>query len=109
MLERFNLAALALAYVVYQFAAKKPSQAARHVALVGLVAVTIVSPWVVRNLMVFHGQVLYSTHTGTNLLQGLLTPDGRTQRRDSDKLEAAAGWTISDIENQFTWPDRFSA
>jgi Dolichyl-phosphate-mannose-protein mannosyltransferase len=98
MLERFNLATLAVAYVVYQFAAKKPSQAARHVALAGLVAVAIVSPWFVRNLMVFHGQVLYSTHTGTNLLQGLITPDGRTQSGDTDKLEAAAGWTISDIE-----------
>ena len=98
MLERFNLGTLAVAYVVYQFAAKKPSQAVRHVALAGLVAVAIVSPWFVRNLMVFHGQVLYSTHTGTNLLQGFITPDGRTQSGDTDKLEAAAGWTISNIE-----------
>jgi len=98
MLERFNLAMLAIAYVVYQFATKKPSQAARHVALGGLVAVAFVSPWFVRNHMVFHGQVLYSTHTGANLLQGLITPDGRTQKGDTDKLEAAAGWTISDIE-----------
>jgi hypothetical protein len=98
MLERFNLAALALAYLVYQFAAKKPSYAARQVTVAGLVAAAIVSPWFVRNLMVFRGQVLYSTHTGTNLLQGLLTPDGRTQSGDGDKLEAAAGWTIIDIE-----------
>jgi Dolichyl-phosphate-mannose-protein mannosyltransferase len=98
MLERFNLATLAVAYVIYQFTAKKPSQAVRHVALAGLVAVAVVSPWFVRNLMVFHGQVLYSTHTGTNLLQGLITPDGRTQSGDTDRLKAAAGWTISDIE-----------
>jgi hypothetical protein len=98
MLERFNLATLAVAYLVYQFCAKKPSLAARHVALAGLVAVAIVSPWFMRNLMVFHGHVLYSTHTGTNVLQGLITPDGRTQSGDTDKLEAAAGWTISDIE-----------
>ena len=98
MLERFNLAALAVAYLVYEFAAKKPSDAARRVALAGAVAVALVSPWFVRNLIVFHGQVVYSTHTGTNLLQGILTPDGRTQRGDVGKLEAAAGWTISDIE-----------
>ena len=98
MLERFNLATLAVAYVVYQCAAKNAAQAVRHVALAGLVAVAIVGPWFVRNLMVFHGQVLYSTHTGTNLLQGLITPDGRTQSGDTDKLEAAAGWTISEIE-----------
>ncbi|MGA7226437.1 MAG: glycosyltransferase family 39 protein [Candidatus Acidiferrales bacterium] len=98
MLERFNLATLAVTYLVYQFATKKPSEAARHVALAGLVAICLVSPWFVRNLLVFHGQVLYSTHTGTNLLQGLISPDGRTQSGDTDKLEAAAGWTISDIE-----------
>ena len=98
MLERFNLATLALAYVVYQFAAKKPPQAARNTALAGLAAVFIVSPWFVRNLMVFHGQVLYSTHTGTNLLQGLMAPDGRTQPGESYKLKAAAGWNIGDIE-----------
>ena len=98
MLARFNLATLAVAYMVYQCAGKKPVQAVRHVALAGLVAVVIVSPWFVRNLVVFHGQVLYSTHTGTNLLQGLITPDGRTQSGDTDKLEAAAKWTISDIE-----------
>lgn len=98
MLERFNLATLAVTYVVFQFAAKKPSQAARNVVLAGVVTVSCVSPWFVRNLLVFHGQVLYSTHTGTNLLQGLITPDGRTQSGDSEKLEAMAGWTISDIE-----------
>jgi hypothetical protein len=98
MLERFNLATLAVVYVVYQFATKRSSEAMRDVALAGLVAVVIVSPWFVRNLMVFHAQVLYSTHTGTNLLQGLLTPDGRTQSGDTDKLEGAAGWTISNIE-----------
>jgi Dolichyl-phosphate-mannose-protein mannosyltransferase len=98
MLERYNLAALALAYVVYQFAAKKPSHAARRVTLAGLVAVAIVSPWFVRNLIVFRGQVLYSTHTGANFLQGFINPDGRTQSVDGEKLEAAAGWTLSDIE-----------
>ena len=98
MLERFNLATLAVTYLVYQCAAKKPIKAARHVALAGLIAVAIVGPWFVRNVVVFHGRVLYSTQTGTNLLQGLITPDGRTQSGDTDKLKAAAGWTISDIE-----------
>jgi hypothetical protein len=98
MLERFNLATLAVAYVVYQFAAKKPSEAARHVALAGLVAVAVVSPWFVRNLTVFHGQVLYSTHTGTNLIQGIVTPDGRTQKGDTARIKAITGWMNTDIE-----------
>ena len=46
MLERFNLATLAVTYLVYQCAAKKPAQAVRHVALAGLVAVAIVVPLV---------------------------------------------------------------
>jgi hypothetical protein len=98
MLERFNLATLAVVYVVYQFASKKPVDAARHTALAGLVALAIVSPWFLRNLTVFNGQVLYSSHTGVNLLQGLLTPDGRTQSGDGDKLERAAGWMTWNIE-----------
>ena len=98
MLVRFNLATLSVAYVIYQFATSRPFQAARNVALASVVAAVCVSPWFVRNLIVFQGQVLYSTHTGTNLLQGLITPDGRTQSGDFEKLEAAAGWTIFDIE-----------
>jgi Dolichyl-phosphate-mannose-protein mannosyltransferase len=98
MLERFNLTALAVAYVVYQFTAKKPSEAARHSAVAALVALIIVSPWFARNLAVFHGQVLYSTHTGTNLLQGVIMPDGRSQGDDFARLEAIQGWSITDIE-----------
>lgn len=98
MLERFNLAALALAYVGYEFATKKPAHAARNVALGGFLALAVVGPWFVRNLVVFQGKVLYSTHTGTNLLQGLITPDGRTQAGDNPKIQSAAGWSISQIE-----------
>lgn len=98
MLERFNLAALSIAYVVYQFAAKPASVAARRTALAGLIALAVVSPWIIRNLVVFHGQVIYSTHTGTNLLQGLVMPDGRTQPEESKRLEDIQRWQITDIE-----------
>lgn len=98
MLDRFNLAALAVAYFAYELATRRPLGAVRRVSLAGIAALVIVAPWFARNLIVFHGQVLYSTHTGTNLLQGLLTPDGRTRPGDMDKIDAAAGWTISDIE-----------
>ena len=98
MLERFNLTTLAVAYTVYQIAARKPSQAVRHIALAGLAALAITGPWFMRNLVTFQGQVLYSTHTGTNLLQGVITPDGRTQPGDVDKIAQAAGWRLSQIE-----------
>ena len=87
-----------VAYLVYLFIAKAPSLAARRVAVAALAAVAVVSPWFVRNLVVFHGQVLYSTHTGTNLLQGLIMPDGRSQGEEFTRLESLQGWSITDIE-----------
>jgi hypothetical protein len=43
-------------------------------------------PWFVRNWLVFGGRVLYSTQTGINAVEGVLTPQGRTQRSDRRDL-----------------------
>jgi len=98
MLTRFNLTALAVVYVVYQLAIKKFGLAVREVSVAGLVALVIVSPWFVRNLIVFDGRALYSTHTGMNFLEGLVTPDGRIHGDDWDKLSSRCGYTLYDIE-----------
>ena len=45
---------------------------------VALAAVTV-SPWIVRNIVEFHGGLLYSSQTGITALQGALAPQGRTQ------------------------------
>jgi hypothetical protein len=66
--------------------------------LVSLVAGLIVSPWIVRNLQVFHGKVFYSSHGGINLLEGVLTPDGRAQNGEDERVRAAVGWLHTDIE-----------
>jgi hypothetical protein len=97
MLERFNLAALALVYVVYECLLKRP-QAAKNIAQAALVAFLIVSPWFVRNILVFDRAVLYSTHAGMNLLSGIVVPDGRTTGDDWERLASRAGWTNRDIE-----------
>jgi dolichyl-phosphate-mannose-protein mannosyltransferase len=109
MLERFNLAALAVAYLVYQFAAETPSVAARRTALAALMALAVVSPWFARNLVVFDGRVLYSTHTGTNLVQGLIMPDGRSQGDEFDRHRAVQGWAITDIETNSPHRNLFAA
>jgi len=66
--------------------------------LVSLVAGLIVAPWIVRNVQVFHGKVLYSSHGGINLLEGVLTPDGRAQNGEDERVRAAVGWLHTDIE-----------
>jgi 4-amino-4-deoxy-L-arabinose transferase-like glycosyltransferase len=69
-----------------------------RIALVLLVPVLIVAPWFVRNEVSFRGRVFYSTQTGANAVQGVVTPQGRTQPGDSEKLIAAMGWCISQLE-----------
>jgi len=85
-------------YVVYQLATKKFGVAVREVSVAGLIALAIVSPWFVRNLVVFGGQTLYSTNTGMNFLEGLATPDGRVHGDDWDKLSSRSGYTLYDME-----------
>ena len=61
------------------------------------VAALTLSPWIVRNIVVFHGGLLYSSQTGTTALQGALAPQGRTQPWESEVWHRA-GWWLSDIE-----------
>lgn len=65
------------------------------------IAGVIVAPWIVRNIVVFHGGVLYSSLTGTAALQGALAPQGRTQPWESAVWQRA-GWWLSDIETDNT-------
>ena len=98
MLERFNLTALPVVYVVYQLVVAQRTRAIKQISLAALAAVVVVSPWFIRNLIVFHGHALYSTHTGFNLLEGIVMPDGRTQPGDTEKLKSLCGFVIPDIE-----------
>ncbi len=70
----------------------------RDALLVSFVAALIVAPWIVRNIQVFHGKVLFSTHGGINLLEGVLTPDGRAQNGEDERVRTAVGWLHTDIE-----------
>src|ERR1039457_6726300 len=81
----------------------------RNIAMAGLAALLVVSPWFVRNLLVFQGSVLYSTQPGWNLLAGIVTPDGRTEGEDWDKLASRCGWTLPDIDTNSVSRQAFPA
>jgi len=70
--------------------------------IVSLIAALIVAPWIVRNARAFHGRILFSSQGGVNLIQGVLTPAGRTQSGDSEKVRSAVGWLHADIEQNST-------
>ncbi len=91
-LIRFNAAALPLiaAWGVFRTWHKKP-RFWRGVLVVG-VPLLVVLPWLVRNELVFHGHVLFSTQTGLNAVIGVVSPEGRTQPGDTQRLFAAMGW-----------------
>jgi len=70
----------------------------KRAALPIALSALIVSPWLIRNWNVFHGQILYSSQTGTTAVQGALTPQGRTQGNDGHVLLTVQGWRLRYIE-----------
>jgi hypothetical protein len=113
-LERFNAAALALIAIaavflwVPQAGIAAPAAGAdprltswrrwRRPLLVGAVCLVVVGPWLVRTLIVFHGQAIYSTHGGYAAVEGVLMPLGRAQGGTTLAVRQALGWTHMDIE-----------
>ena len=101
MLLRFNTIFVpligALAAFRMPFNMRHLKRALIPVALAGM----IVSPWIIRNMVVFHGALLYSSQTGTTAVQGALAPQGRTQVGES-AVRQLAEWRLaewpSDIE-----------
>src|SRR5437879_3216795 len=97
---RFNMPLLGVmtAWIVARSAAWQRRW--RSMAVFAAVAGALVGPWVIRNLIVFHGHAVFSTQTGFNTLQGLLMPAGpRSAGKDIDTLRAAAGWAPHDVES----------
>lgn len=70
----------------------------RRAAVLCGTAAVIISPWIARNLYMFHGRVLYSTHGGINLLEGVLTPQRRGEPWENSRIRAVVGWLHPDIE-----------
>ena len=94
-LVRFNGAILP---IVGAFICLWSRRSLRHAVVVCIVAGLLLFPWIVRNAEVFHGSVFFSTHGGINLLEGVLTPDGRAQNGEGELIRQKIGWLHTDIE-----------
>jgi len=97
-LIRSNAAALPVFAAWAVLRPKQETSRLLRIALVLLLPVLVVTPWFARNEIVFSGRVLYSTHTGANAVQGVITSQGRTQPGDPERLIHAMGWCISQLE-----------
>lgn len=73
----------------------------KRAAIPVVIAAVFVCPWLIRNAVVFHGGIFYSSQTGITALQGVLSPSGRSQAEGGD-FWRAAGWNLSDIETDTT-------
>jgi 4-amino-4-deoxy-L-arabinose transferase-like glycosyltransferase len=101
-LVRFNAAALPFFGLWAVLRSRRKDSVLLRCMVVILLFFLVLSPWFIRNETIFHGQVLYSTHTGPNAGQGVISTQGRTQTGDTQALKRRMGWTLQDLEtNKF--------
>jgi hypothetical protein len=95
---RFNMAGLGFVGLSVACLAKASRPTWQRVLAFSLFAGMAISPWLIRNQIAFHGEVLYSTLSGHDAVEGIVTPQGRALPGDGDKIKAAEGWLLSDVE-----------
>jgi 4-amino-4-deoxy-L-arabinose transferase-like glycosyltransferase len=92
-LFRFNMVILICFVLGVMFWAKPPfSVRLKYAAIVISVAALILSPWLIRNLVDFHGEVLFSTHSGMDAVEGVLAPQGRALPAEQAELIRRLGY-----------------
>jgi hypothetical protein len=77
---------------------KEKSLSRKHLLLVTALPLLILMPWILRNLIVFHGEAVYSTHTGMDLVEGLLRPEGRADIAEGLAIVKETGWSMQGLE-----------
>jgi hypothetical protein len=95
---RFNMAGLGFVGLTVACLAKASRPTWQRVLAFSLFAGMAISPWLIRNQIAFQGEVLYSTLSGHDAVEGILTPQGRVLPGDDDKIKAAEGWLLLDVE-----------
>ena len=106
-LVRFNIAALGIVALAGIMLLTHGWVRWKSAATVAVVSLLFISPWIIRNLIAFHGQVLFSTESGADALHGVLTPQGRALPGDSAKLRAAVGW-VPPVDLETNAPSRLA-
>jgi len=98
-LVRFNMALFGIVLVAAILLRKPNLSTGRSVAVAVLLPVLVVTPWLVRNFIAFHGALLLSTESGPTAVMGILAPQGRAMPGDSERLYSNLGWLPpNDIE-----------
>lgn len=95
---RFNMAGLGFVGLAVACLAKCARPTWQRVLVFSLFAGMAISPWLIRNQIAFQGRILYSTLSGHDAVEGILTPQGRALPGDNEKIEAAEGWLLSEVE-----------
>lgn len=108
-LFRFNMAALLFIGLWVAFRVTNSQPAWLRCLVLAACAGIAVSPWLIRNQIVFHGRVLYSTLSGRDSVEGVITVQGRALPGDTEKMEAAEGWNLPDIETNNPSRMRFAS
>ncbi|HKT11370.1 MAG TPA: glycosyltransferase family 39 protein [Terriglobia bacterium] len=103
-LLRFNLIVLGIVFFFVLLSRVGFKRSVAPTALAAVTSLLILTPWLIRNRIAFHGSVFLSSQTGVNLAQGVLTPDGRAQRGEIETLKKTMGWVHEQIE--VNSPDR---
>lgn len=91
-LIHFNMALLGFVVLWAVLFWQTPLTKWRAVALTILLPGAIISPWLIRNYVVFHGAFVLSTEGGPTAAMGILAPQGRARPGDSERLIATLGW-----------------
>jgi 4-amino-4-deoxy-L-arabinose transferase-like glycosyltransferase len=93
-LLRFNMALLGVFVLWVVLSGRNDLSRSRAAAATVLVSAIVIAPWIVRNMIVFHGEVLLSTQGGFAAAAGILEPQGRSQVDDTQRLKDAIGWAL---------------
>lgn len=96
-LVRPNLAFVELIALLVVCLQKNGSSRLRDAAIVILAPCILISPWIIRNLEVFHGSVLFSTQGGPAAATGIIEPQGRSQFGDAERIKDALGWVLPQV------------
>jgi 4-amino-4-deoxy-L-arabinose transferase-like glycosyltransferase len=90
-LVRFNMALFGFV-VLWAILRQTQLPKWRATLLAIVLPAVLISPWLIRNFVVFHGAFLMSTESGPTAAMGILTPQGRFLGGDAEKLRGALGW-----------------
>jgi len=97
-LLRFNMIFLPFIAGWRVLSTLKNGQRSRALLVVSFIPFCILLPWMIRNLVVFHGEVIYSTHTGMDLVEGIIEPEGRADQQQQQQILREAGWQMQGLE-----------